>query len=242
MSKPVDYCTVEFDFLTGGASSTFMMLTSAQRYAYICAWSYAVHLRKLHLSCYEIQDRLGAIYDIDRRTVAKMLQRCCEDESLMKKENNGYTIVGVTIKHGKLENWKAESKPRKSKIAEDSTVQDRTVQESTVESVNISFELFWDAYQKKVNPGKSEKYWTGKTKIKDGSKINDADRKSIMLVVVAYIKSTPDKKFRKDPATYLYNSAWKDEIIESNGKKGTYVNEFEQGENNYPEGIEVPND
>lgn len=131
MSKPVDYCTVEFDFLTGGASSTFMSLTSAQRYAYICAWSYAVHLRKLHLSCYEMEHRLGAIYDIDSRTVAKMLQRCSEDDNLMIKENGGYIIVGVTIKHGKLERWKPSKKPTKTKLTGDRKGKDNIVKEST---------------------------------------------------------------------------------------------------------------
>lgn len=134
MSKPVDYCTVEFDFLTGGTNRTFMSLTSAQRFAYMCAWSYAVHLRRLHLSCYEMKDRLGAIYDIDRRTVAKMLQRCCEDADLLIKENGGYTVVGVNVKHSKLGGWKAVEPKDDGILTGDSKVKDSKVQDRIVKN------------------------------------------------------------------------------------------------------------
>jgi hypothetical protein len=33
----------------------------------------------------------------------------------------------------------------------------------------------------------------------------------------AYVASTPDKQFRKDPLTYLNQKAWNDEIIFRNG-------------------------
>jgi len=120
MSQPTNYCTLEYTFLTGGENHTFMTLTSAQRYAYICAWSYATSLRKIHLSYYEIEHRLGAIYDIDRRTVAKMLQRCSKDAELLIEEDGGYTIVGVADKHSKLKGFKPSKSPSDTEPAEDS--------------------------------------------------------------------------------------------------------------------------
>lgn len=129
MSKPVDYCTVEFDFLTGGAgqaSRTFLRsLTSSQRFAYICAWNYAVHLRRCFLTSYEIESRLPAIYDIDSRTVANMLQRCCKDEKLIRKEGDNYIIAGVDIKHGKLGGWKAAEETGEEDSLEDSKGEER---------------------------------------------------------------------------------------------------------------------
>ena len=34
-----------------------------------------------------------------------------------------------------------------------------------------------------------------------------------MKHIPQYIKTTPDKKFRKHPATYLNNHGWEDEIV-----------------------------
>lgn len=77
---------------------------------------------------------------------------------------------------------------------------------------SISFEEFWSAYDYKKNRARCERYWNGKTKIECGRYLNDADREAIMEVVPAYVASQPVKKYRKHPATYLYNSAWEDEI------------------------------
>lgn len=74
-----------------------------------------------------------------------------------------------------------------------------------------SFDDFWDAYAKKVDRPKCEKLWT---KIKQGA------REKIMGHLTAYIPATPDVKFRKDPATYLRNESWNNEVI-TNGKKPT---------------------
>jgi len=70
--------------------------------------------------------------------------------------------------------------------------------------INISFEFFWNAYDKKEDRVKCERKWNGLT---------DADREACMAAVPAYVQSTPDKKFRKNPATYLNNKSWTNEII-----------------------------
>jgi hypothetical protein len=71
-------------------------------------------------------------------------------------------------------------------------------------NINISFEFFWDAYDKKEDRVKCERKWNGLT---------DADREACMAAVPLYVRSTPDKKFRKNPATYLNNKSWTNEII-----------------------------
>jgi hypothetical protein len=42
-----------------------------------------------------------------------------------------------------------------------------------------------------------------------------------LRVVNDYVKSTPDKQFRKDPTTYLNGKHWKDEIIFKQQNNGT---------------------
>jgi uncharacterized protein YdaU (DUF1376 family) len=77
----------------------------------------------------------------------------------------------------------------------------------------LSFEDFWDLYDKKVGD-------KGKL-IKKYDLISEVDRSVIKEHLPLYKSAQPDKKFRKDPMTYLNNHSWNDEIIESNGNKGT---------------------
>lgn len=73
-----------------------------------------------------------------------------------------------------------------------------------------TFEDFWDEYDKKTGKEKSIKLW---------NKINQSDREKIMGHIPNYKLSQPDKKYRKNPETYLNNKSWNDEIIISNNGK-----------------------
>lgn len=76
--------------------------------------------------------------------------------------------------------------------------------------VNIPFDVWWEAYQKKVDRSpKLEKKW---------EKLTDAERIRAMEHTARYVKSQPDKKYRKNPETYLSNKSFNNEIIEDNGK------------------------
>ena len=73
---------------------------------------------------------------------------------------------------------------------------------------------FWELYNKSRNKPGTYKKW---------QKLSDLDKKEIMLTLPAYIESTPDKKYRKDPQTYINQKSWKDEIIKTDqttNKKG----------------------
>jgi hypothetical protein len=75
--------------------------------------------------------------------------------------------------------------------------------------LNAGFEDFWNLYDKKVDRIKCEKKW---------AKLNNKDKDAIMEHLPEYISATPDKKFRRDPATYLNNRTWDNEIIKNNGQ------------------------
>ena len=68
------------------------------------------------------------------------------------------------------------------------------------------FEKFWDLYDKKIGDRK-------KIHIKF-NKLKEEDRNKIFETLPEYVNSTPDKKFRKNPETYLNNCSWNDEIIQ----------------------------
>jgi len=71
-----------------------------------------------------------------------------------------------------------------------------------------SFENFWDAYDKKVDRKDCEKKW---------DKLRQPEKENILNNIPEYIKSTPDKQYRKNPETYLNDRAWENEIITTNG-------------------------
>ncbi len=75
-----------------------------------------------------------------------------------------------------------------------------------IKELNVQFDKFWELYDKKKDKIKSLTCW---------KKLNSADRKAIMDYVPRYKVSTPDKTYRKDPKTFLYNRSWENEIITS---------------------------
>jgi len=82
-----------------------------------------------------------------------------------------------------------------------------------------AFSDFWDMYDKKRgDKDKVQKRW---------KQLTQKDKEAIMEYLPAYLLSTPDKQFRKDPLTFLNNKSWNDEIITAttqNGKQPRKLN------------------
>jgi hypothetical protein len=74
------------------------------------------------------------------------------------------------------------------------------------------FDYFWEYYQYKKDRNKCFALWL---------KINQTDKATIFKVVDRYVKSTPDKQFRKNPATWLRGECWNNEILIKKGKLPT---------------------
>ena len=70
-----------------------------------------------------------------------------------------------------------------------------------------SFEYWWTLYDKKRGREKCLQKW---------QRLTESDRTACINATPAYVASTPDKQFRKDPLTYLNQKAWNDEIINRN--------------------------
>jgi hypothetical protein len=67
-----------------------------------------------------------------------------------------------------------------------------------------SFLQFWEGYNKKVERKDCENIW---------SKISQVNISKIFEVLPKYIESTPDVKYRKNPATWLRGECWNDVIV-----------------------------
>lgn len=106
---------------------------------------------------------------------------------------------------------------REDKIREEN----RREKEIKEEKIKEVFNRFWDLYDKKTNKEKCFKKF---------STLKAEEMEQIFVHLPAYVNSTPDKKFRKDPTTYLNNKSFNDEIIISNGQQeSTFQDNFFKG-------------
>jgi hypothetical protein len=81
-----------------------------------------------------------------------------------------------------------------------------------------SFDEFWDLYNHKQDRKACEKKW---------KLLTQSEKEEIMNYLPAYIKSTPDKQFRKYPETFINNKSWKNEII-TNKSESNIISEIGQ--------------
>lgn len=87
-----------------------------------------------------------------------------------------------------------------------------------------TFDDFWDDYDKKVgSKEKIKKKW---------SKLSQSVKEEIMEYIPNYKIAQPDKKFRKNPETFLNNNGWEDELIISDEKIKKQVNQFQRQQQN----------
>ena len=84
-----------------------------------------------------------------------------------------------------------------------------------------SFEIFWNLYNKKVNPKLCKSMW---------KKIDPELHQFIFNHVREYVKNKPDKQFRKDPERYLKYEMWQSEIVcdENAGNKKESISDIEK--------------
>ena len=72
----------------------------------------------------------------------------------------------------------------------------------------VGFEEWWNMYGKKVDRKKCIKKW---------NKLSNDEKQLCLNATPAYVASTPDVTYRKNPLTYLNGECWNDEIITKNG-------------------------
>jgi len=137
-------------------------------------------------------------------------------ESESENIDNNSNIGGAGENEAKNKN--VRKKPENTSVA---TIDGKPVIE--VEGEGPLFTEFWEAYDKQVNMSEAQAYW---------DVLSVKDHEAIMAYIPQYIQAQPQKRFRKNPVTFLRNRAWEDEIIRehepinNNGYEGskTYQN------------------
>lgn len=75
------------------------------------------------------------------------------------------------------------------------------------------FEDFWEKYDKKINRDDCLKKW---------KKLSIVDMQDALKMVNSYVRSTPEKQYRKNPSTWIYQKGWRNEVI--NKSENTDIN------------------
>ena len=76
------------------------------------------------------------------------------------------------------------------------------------------FEMFWSLYDKKVDINRAKVAFLNLTLKEMGLAVKNAK---------AYVESTPDKRYRKNPTTWLHQKGWDSDFSMPNKKVNRYV-------------------
>jgi hypothetical protein len=165
-----------------------------------------------------------AIHALNSRSFARLLHKL-EGSSLIVCPNFDETLEKLKIiipstskRLGIIKQSKEGGEVNKKRIAKEKE-KEKEKEKVKYNNNNIEFEFFWNLYDKKV--GDKNKIFT------KWNKLTLEEKKLVKNYIPKYKNSQPDKKFRKNPDTFLNQKSWNDEIIQNN---------FSQ--NNSSEGVE----
>ncbi len=132
---------------------------------------------------------------------------------MVERSKNQYSSNIIALS----KNDKAHTKALDKAFIKHGTKQSESTEQSissvdkplTIEPLTInhkpSFVAFWDLYDKKVGKrGKVEKKWNS---------LQQEVKEKILDYIPKYKKAQPEKKYRKNPETFLNNESWEDELI-----------------------------
>ena len=155
-----------------------------------------------------IQSLSGRFFSVNDGIISiNFLDEQLEDANHISKVNSENGKKGAekrkmlaTAKQSLSEPLANFSKEKKNKRKEE---EELNIEKSL--SLELAFNTFWDLYDKKTDAKNCKAKFL---------KLNDTERAMIFKVVKNYVDSTPDKKFRKNPSTWLNGKCWED-ILEN---------------------------
>lgn len=148
-------------------------------------------LEKFYAKCVE----LWLFYESDWKIFS---QRMVEHKNSRKELSEAW-------KRGAMKRWENSppiSPPKIPPLARKG--EERKGKENNTDSweKEKDFDDFWELYGKKIDKEKC---------LKAFSRLSKTEREKLFEKLPAYISSTPDIKFRKNPLTYLHGKNWHDE-------------------------------
>ncbi|WP_280747311.1 DUF6291 domain-containing protein [Parabacteroides sp. PF5-9] len=129
--------------------------------------------------------------DIDSEKYEKKCER--NKENIRKRWNDFNT----------KEYDRIESNNSNTKHTDTDTDTDINIVESFDSTSELSFDFIWSLYEKKGNK---------KTSINRWNKLSSKNKKLALNHIPLYVRSTPDKRFRKNFEVYINQEVWNDEL------------------------------
>lgn len=154
---------------------------------------YSINLEQMNSIFQEIQDSIKSDSINNESQDMGIIEGGANDESHILTHCFPYSDLHES------QNMSANKENTKENVIKENTL-DRNDKND-----KINFEVCWNAYDKKNGKAKCENKWAG---------LSAGNREKVMAHVSDYVPSTPDKKYRKNPLTYLNNEGWHDEVIQ----------------------------
>lgn len=149
------------------------------------------------------------------RTCLSFLKKC---KNLTIKSTNKFSIISI-VNWDAYQDEESESNKQfnkqvtsKQQTGNKQVTTNKNIRTKEPKKEDILFEKFWEMYAKKTD----RKKCLGKF-----NRLKQSDIDSIFEKLPAYLESTPDPQYRKNPGTYLNNESWKNEIVK-NGLNGEH--------------------
>ena len=136
---------------------------------------------------------------ISLQTIRTLLKKFEKTNEINIQTTNKFTIVTIC----KYECYQQENEPTNTQLTnkQQTTNNQLTTNKNDKNNKEILFNDFWKLYDKQVDRKKClDKFL----------KLKDEEIKLIFENLPHYIRSTPDKQFRKNPATWINNKCWND--------------------------------
>lgn len=160
---------------------------------------------------------LQKMLNISRPKVIESLKKLVEEKLIHKKQghtgkSNRYYLLDLPSKRHLLVNTINQgSKPHLPEVVNPVNPKKTHIKKTNEKDSHDQelFNTFWDSYNKKIDRVKCENKW---------KRLSLEEKNLILAYVPRYVKATPDKQFRKHPATFLNNRSWENEIVSKDGK------------------------
>lgn len=120
-------------------------------------------------------------------------------------------LKGITINHDKsgLKPNNSASNPADSLNLNPDSLNPNPDDGEPSDDIDLKFSEFWELYGKKTGRADCERKF---------KKLKKGEIEKIFEVLPAYVKSTPEIKFRKNPSSWLNQRCWEDEILQDSSQ------------------------
>ena len=144
--------------------------------------------------CWNFMESIDIICSSNGETFNKQLLNFSEKYKIKKEKNKE-----------RIRQWRESQDNEEDVTRYESVSNTPKVKESKVKEINISFDVFWDSYDKKVGlKSKLMKKW---------DKLTDSEREIAIDYIPKYKLSQPNKQWRKDPEGFIGNKMWNNELV-----------------------------